>query len=301
MRALLLHNPTAGTGNPGKADILAALTLAGFSARYVSSKDKRAVEEGLNGAADLLVVAGGDGTVRHAITHLPDRGRPVALVPLGTANNVPRSLGISGSPHELTERWQVERTRSFDTGTITHNGDTAEFTEGFGIGIVADAMLRDKKDKKRDGAAKLLHGRALLREALNAAAVLDATVTVDGVAIEGDLLGVEVLNVSFTGPSLPLAPRADPGDGLLDVICIARDQRPALAEWIGRPHATPPPVVTHRGHRIEIAWRNAPSRVDDMAGKSDGEQRATVTLGGAPVRIVMPAPDAAVTTREGTP
>lgn len=47
---------------------------------------------------------------------MPDRTVPVAILPLGTANNIARSLGIAGTPHELAESWHIEHARKLDIG-----------------------------------------------------------------------------------------------------------------------------------------------------------------------------------------
>ena len=86
MRATLFHNPSAG-GKAAKDEILAAMKLVDFDAHYVSVKDHD-LKEAFKKKADLIVVAGGDGTIAEVLIRLPDRSLPVALLPLGTANNI---------------------------------------------------------------------------------------------------------------------------------------------------------------------------------------------------------------------
>jgi diacylglycerol kinase family enzyme len=43
---------------------------------------------------------------------------------------------------------------------------------------------------------------------------------IDGKALDGEWLGVEVMNIPFTGPGLHLAPKADFSDGMLELVCF---------------------------------------------------------------------------------
>src|SRR5262249_60740374 len=106
MRALLLHNPTPGTKGHDKDSIIDALQLADFKVDYVSTKDD-GVKTALKEASDLVVAAGGDGTVAYVFTHTPDHDVPIGVMPLGSANNIARSLGIAGTPPELAETWRI--------------------------------------------------------------------------------------------------------------------------------------------------------------------------------------------------
>jgi diacylglycerol kinase family enzyme len=117
MRAMVFHNPTAGANGSEKEAILSALKLAGIQAGYFSVK-KPDWEKALGKSVDLIVAAGGDGTIGKIMRAMPDRSVPVAILPLGTANNVARSLGIAGTPQELVETWKIEHTFPLNLGAI---------------------------------------------------------------------------------------------------------------------------------------------------------------------------------------
>ena len=76
--ATLIHNPTAGDGRPTGKDLERILADAGFQVRYQSSKGdwRKAVDE----AADLIVAAGGDGTVAKVFRRVCGRDMPVAVL-----------------------------------------------------------------------------------------------------------------------------------------------------------------------------------------------------------------------------
>src|SRR4051812_44225134 len=110
MRVTLIHNPKAGRATKTDAkDLVRTLKDAGHRVTYQSSKDngwKDVLEE----AADLVAVAGGDGTVGKVAKRLAGRGVPLAPIPFGTANNIARSLGVLGLPQEqLIRGWESPR------------------------------------------------------------------------------------------------------------------------------------------------------------------------------------------------
>jgi diacylglycerol kinase family enzyme len=71
MRALLVHNPTAGTKSHDKDSIIDALHLADFKVDYVSTKED-GVKEALKNAAELVVAAGGAGTGADVLKEMQD-------------------------------------------------------------------------------------------------------------------------------------------------------------------------------------------------------------------------------------
>jgi hypothetical protein len=96
-----------------------------------------------------------------------------------------------------------------------------------------------------------------------------------------------VLNIPYTGPGLPLAPKADLNDGMLDLICFNKAHRNKLSDWFETPAEGPPPGTTRRGRMISFSFRNAPWRVDDEAHAASGTgQTVTLTCDDTPVIII---------------
>src|SRR4051794_26304653 len=104
MRITLMHNPKAGRGAHGKKDLIAALTRAGHQVTYQSTK-KSNYKKALKQPTDLVLVAGGDGAVAKIPRHLLDSGIPMGVLPLGTANNIARSLGFTAPLEEIIPRF----------------------------------------------------------------------------------------------------------------------------------------------------------------------------------------------------
>src|SRR5947208_11610265 len=100
MRILLVHNPKAGSKQWSKEQLMKALVRAGHQPIYRSSK-KKGWRKGFKAKLDLVLIAGGDGTVGKVAQKLVRRKLPLAILPLGTANNVARTLGFDGPFEKL--------------------------------------------------------------------------------------------------------------------------------------------------------------------------------------------------------
>ncbi|MDO8877808.1 MAG: diacylglycerol kinase family protein [Pseudolabrys sp.] len=288
VRALLCHNSSAGTEGKDKDSILAALKLAGYDASYVSVKDDD-FKKTLAKSVDLIVAAGGDGTLATVLTSLQDRKTPVAILPLGTANNFARSLGIAGTPQELVETWTLDRYVDVNIGSVTGYWGTTLFLESYGVGVFP-AFLEDvAKRKKPKGAGNLLKGREAFQDTLKDAKPFDVLVKMDGKTYEKTLLGVEVANIAFTGPGLPIAAKADLGDGKLDVVFFETADRKKLIKWIDSPQVEMPPVTLRKATEVSLTWTDQPARVDDQYFSAiDKEQTVEIVCEEKPVHILMP-------------
>ena len=99
MRILLIHNPKAGDRKHGKKQLMASLTRCGHQAFYQSIKE-RGWKQAFKKPVDLVIAAGGDGTVHKTAWQITDGGIPLAILPLGTANNL---RAVSVSPDPLTK------------------------------------------------------------------------------------------------------------------------------------------------------------------------------------------------------
>jgi diacylglycerol kinase family enzyme len=291
MFAILCHNPTAGSGNYSKIDLLAALELAGVEANYCSTQGDN-FPEMLKQSAELIISAGGDGTVAKVIKNLPDRDVPIAILPLGTANNIARSLGIAGTPHELAESWRFDRWQPFHIGLACGPWGQQYFVEAVGLGSLARTVK--KANGKLAGAAKLIAGRRALRETLAEAEPIDADITIDGVPLPGEAkLAVEMVNTSYTGPGLPLAPAVTPADGKLGIVTIRSDDREAMISWLEAPHRDPLPVAVRLGRKVECTWNGAPLRLDDdLIEVPRGPHSGTFELAGRSVKFLVSPPKA---------
>ena len=120
--------------------------------------------------------------------------------------------------------------RPFDICDAVAPSGRRRFVETAGGGLLAELFRRaEERDEPDD---KVRHGLELLRDALAAVRPAHWQLDLDGADLSGELLGVEAMNIREVGPELRLAPGADPGDGLLDVVLIAEEQRDALRAYV---------------------------------------------------------------------
>jgi diacylglycerol kinase (ATP) len=234
MKITLIHNASAGRGQETE-DLVRLITNAGHEVRHGSA------EEGwqrlLKAPADLVVAAGGDGTVRRVALAAADHGLPFAAIPIGTANNIAKTLGVLGDARDLVGTWSASprSERPFDMGEVAGSLRRERFVEGVGGGVVADLVGRGEEVLANATLLGRETDRALhlFGEIVREAPVRHWRVLADSTDLSGDYIAVEVLNIRLVGPNLPFAPQADPSDGLLDLVLVGVADRDSLLAYAG--------------------------------------------------------------------
>ena len=259
MQALLFHNPTAGTGSLTPEGLLSVLRKAGFSADYCSTKDdyKSALEKSTN----VIVVAGGDGALARVVRDLRHRTTPIAIWPLGTANNVARSLGIGGDPDEILDSLRKGSMQSVDVGLAIGPWGKRRFIEALGVGAFANSM--QSTGPKPPAVDRPRIGRERLQEAVASAKPERWKLKIDGETLEGEFLMVEIANSSFFGPGLRFAPSAELSDQKLDVVYLRPEKRKEMFDWLAASKGEAPPLTVKRGRDISFKWDKSALHVDD--------------------------------------
>lgn len=234
---------------------------------------RRAVAAG----APLIVVAGGDGSVRVVAEVVAGTRTALGIVPGGTGNLLAAALGIPRRPARAASALAGARERRIDLGRAwlgPDGGRPAPFIVAAGVGFDARVMGATTERRKRS-----LGIGAYFATATAVAARLrpfDVRLVIDGVVHETDALAVLVANAGELVPGL-LRPRLPlvPDDGLLDVL-VARGRGPvggsraALELLLGRGvhTAVGPFAARFAARRVEIAAADGePVEVDgDVVG-----------------------------------
>jgi diacylglycerol kinase family enzyme len=232
VKICLLYNADAGKGiSPGF--LRDALEQAGHTVVHVVQSHSSVGM--IPDEVDLVVAAGGDGTVRKAAIAVAGLNLPMAILPLGTANNVARSLGIEGSIPDLIARWDTRRTVRLDLGLARASWGQSPFLEGLGGGLIPAGIASIENDPGDEGGRAdedLSEAARRYEDVLAKLKPHPCIVILDGVRTEEDLLLIEVLNTRAIGPNLVLSEETDPSDGLLSIVAAGEEHRERLASYL---------------------------------------------------------------------
>jgi diacylglycerol kinase family enzyme len=283
---LVLHNPKAGDEDHQRKELIDAIKLKGYQCQYASvQKDWKKIDDSI----DIILVVGGDGTVRKVVKFLLqrtllDKRILISLLPMGTANNIAFTLGVSYNLMNLLKRWEGNKIRNMDIGAVTSSLFKNFFLEGLGYGILPklmrtmDEIETSHLKKSEDEITFALHTLLGLSSTYKAK---HAIVKVDGKQYEGEFLLIEVMNICSLGPNLLLAPNADIADGLFDIVLLREEQRDDFIDYIGSVltnKSKEAPWQSIRGKQIEIQWDGFWMHIDDELVHLDKKNNVQVEV-----------------------
>jgi diacylglycerol kinase (ATP) len=268
MRICLFWNETAGAGI-SHHDLLALLERSGHS--VVRTVDDVADLPDMN--VDCVVAAGGDGTVARAARALAGEALPLAILPLGTANNIANSLGLSGSVEQLVSRWHQEQVAAIDLGVITCGKTRSYFIESVGCGLAASCIEEGRATlSKDDPDTHLEHALDLYVETLRRIPTRRYAIKLDDEEIAGEFLLVEVLNTPSIGPQLAFAADANIADGFFSVVAASESDRASIAAYVAAARnltAANAGLRSWRARKIEITGADR-FHIDDRVTAAEG-------------------------------
>ncbi len=301
-RTAVVYNPTV-TDESARAGLRRVLEEHGrHGADFVPTtaddpgegQTARAVREG----ASLVVVCGGDGTIRAAAEALAGTGIPLAVVPCGTGNLLARNLGLPVKPAEALSGALGGTPRRIDLGRVEGDGmKAAHFTVMSGAGLDA-AMLESTSDRAKAVLGWPAYVMAGLRELR--APRMRLTVGIDGARpVRRTARMVLVANTGKVQGGAALVPAARPDDGLLDLMIL--DPR-GPAGWLSavasvvrpRPTGENGHAGTHRSveyftfRRAEVRFETPQQRELDGDPVSPGRRLVAEVRPGA-LTVLVPA------------
>ncbi len=290
MRALLIHNTRSGQRDRG-AEIAAAvqrLISAGWKLDAVSSDSaaelelqaRRAVEAGV----DMVIAAGGDGTLNLAIQAMAYRRAVLGILPTGTANVWALEMGIPTDIRAATELLLSGCTATVDLG----RADGRYFLFVAGIGFDA-SVTREMNPGSKRKLGKLAYVIAAIVQASKLRGT-EATIVADGRVSRQRVLMVVASNTRLYGGVINMAPDAFVDDGLLDFwVFRGRGLLAAAAHVVtvllGR-HYRDPGARYYRSTTLTVAAKgDLPVQLD---GDYYGVTPVTISVAPGALRVVVP-------------
>jgi diacylglycerol kinase family enzyme len=273
MKVTLIYNPDAGgTNQPSGDDLIELIHKAGHEAILQSSKEAK-WHDALREPADIIAVSGGDGIVGQVAKRLAGKCMPIAIIPMGTANNIATSLGLNHLPiDELIFAWNNARRVKFDIGVAKGPWGSTPFIEGVGMGLFTETMARlDAEENLRlahlaDTDEKLASVLGILRSRLESCGSHEMRITFDEQDLSGRYILLEAMNIHCVGPNFCLAPPADPGDGMLDLVIATHDERERIHKYLSDRmdrKSNYPGLALHKGKHLHIECAATAIHIDD--------------------------------------
>jgi diacylglycerol kinase family enzyme len=222
-RAAVILNPVK-VPEGFRSTVDAALTERGFTdtAWLETTEDdpgstmaKSAIAEGV----DLVVVAGGDGTVRVVCAELAGTGIPIAVLPAGTGNLLARNLGISLDLDEALGQLLDGSEQRIDSVTVKGDDLDDRFVVMAGLGLDA-AIIADAPDGLKKHVGWAAYVVSTLKNLNHPFVRVEITID-DEPPVRRRARTVVIGNVGVLQANIPLLPDAKPDDGTIDLVVLA--------------------------------------------------------------------------------
>jgi len=220
-----IYNPTAGGGRAEQARRAIEPRLKGIPHAFHPTRERgeaSAIAGQLSADGADIIAMGGDGTLHEVLNGLADPARArLGLIPCGSGNDFAAAAGIPQDPVRALEiilRGEAKPTDYMECAGV--RGINA-----IGTGIDVDILRRYARMKVLKGSAAYLASLILTVVAYRPKRFSEI---VDGAAEPHEALIACAANGRSIGGGIPIAPKAEIDDGLLDVVIIDGIKKPAI-------------------------------------------------------------------------
>lgn len=273
MRALLLLNPESRRGREMAPVLRDDLRRCGIEA----------VADGAGKNVDCVISAGGDGTLTRAIARAIELGLPIGVVPLGTFNDLARTLGIPFDVSSACATIGAGHLRTIDVARVNGVYYTSEASIGVSSRI---ARLQTSQEKRRFGTLAVA---ATALQAFRFARPMHVEVSFDGKTERFKTVQLTVANSHRFGGVFSVSDAAI-DDGWLDLYSVEIDNAGealsvARAVLSGKPHNAPG-LRTYRSTAFHLRSRRGHHISAD--GEPAGKTPATFEVLPKALQVYVP-------------
>jgi YegS/Rv2252/BmrU family lipid kinase len=295
VRLLAVVNPEASRVEAALTE-LAAWFEENCEAAFVTTTSQDELKNTLlrdGPAADRIVIGGGDGTISNALPELLKLNKPLAVLPLGTANDFARGLGL---PQEILAAARVAlhgRAHKVDVGIV--NG--RPFLNVASVGIAAKVSQAQSKELKSTWRI-LSYPIGLLRAAREARPFYVELVLDGAPAWSGAVYQVSVGNGRYHGGGLTVGEHAAVDDGRLNVYVVLPGTFWQLLACVAHlKFGFPKPDVLHRKSSRHVRLSTSRPRSVNADGEISTKTPAELTL--LPKRLTVMVPQSLPADHQG--
>ncbi len=249
MKKFLIVNPRSGTASPTADELRSAAKQRGIDVRYLQEGEDL-VEVGRNADADVVGMAGGDGSLAAVAAVALERDLPFVCIPFGTRNHFARDVGLDrDDPIGALAAFDGAE-RRVDVGFV----DERLFLNNVSLGLYALLVHRRERHRRRSDALARLRALALVAREHRGK---------EQFVIDGDLVSARVVVVACNAYALDLfsiGERERLDEGLLHVYVPNGFRR---VEWADRSCTTL--TIETPGRSVRAAIDGEPARLGSPA------------------------------------
>jgi YegS/Rv2252/BmrU family lipid kinase len=291
--AALIFNPSAGRGAQDVEQLRTALAASFGLTVHATSPDHDAdacAHEALVARPEVLVVAGGDGTVSMVAGALMGSNTALGIVPWGTANSIAAALGIPGDERAALETIAGAEVRAVDCARANGRAMLLHASVGFHAATIGET---DREAKNRWGVlAYLAQGVSKLSDFEQ----FQVRIETEHEIVQCRAINVMIANAAPLKTVLAQGPaEVVPDDGVLDVTIVAAE---GLAETVATGlHLLTTAALQEGATRDNVGYFSARRVIVDadppqallIDGELVGEGRLEVECFPRSIRVLVPA------------
>ncbi len=298
LQAKLICNP--GSGSNGSANALLEETVRCLLNQGIAvdvalaHPKKKATPIAQKAAKDgykLVIAMGGDGTIEAVMRGLVGSKAQLGIIPIGTYNNVAKSLGIPNNLEQACAIIQNGSCRKLDIGRVkTKKHAPFYFFETAAVGLTAALYPKSKNLTKSDEKNRLAKLRDAIETFVNYSAP-KISLKLEGESwVEAQSLLVSVNNTPAFGMTFMVAPNASLEDGLMDISLYPGFSKADLIAYFARianeGFSDDGRIQRYRAHKVKIM---ADPPQDVMAdGIMLGQTPAKIRILPGALRVLVP-------------
>ena len=293
MKTCIICNPGAGSVDQGNDTVEQLRDTAGSASVRLtrnSGEATRIARQAVDEGCELVVAAGGDGTLNEVVNGVGphvDRVR-VGLIPLGTGNDFARVLNLPATIEGCIDVLRDGHTRQVDLVRVTSDQvrHFVNVSAGGFSGTVGEKLTPEIK-KSWGPLAYIRCAAEALPElrAYRTRVVLD-----DTTPLELNLYNAIIANGRFVAGGTPVAPQASIDDGLLDLVLVPERPMGEIAAMVAQmllgKHLASDAVVFRRAAKVYID--STPGMWFNVDGELVGNEPATFEVLPRALQFVAP-------------